>query len=637
MLSPELLLRSTDVGNARLFDHYTQLKAEGQMKMKKRWLIVFMLVVVIFGFSAASFAAYWDGSGSPPPNDFQVVNNEGYMRTPSSGTMYYNSIDYSVDYYSEFGLGGAYIALTDSAATSELDRTKGWFFETRVYAVENMDAPRSPWEEYRGVAIVFCDGIGFAAIEIRPDSICVKDRRLNILDTYTHNVRDYHTIRVESVAYSSSAFLYVDGEWRFNFEIRSSEGLSQRFLYFGDGSSGSAGEAYWDYFAINTPIPDQADTDNDGILDVNDNCPLVSNADQADNDNDGIGDACDTDDDNDGVLDVSDNCPFISNTDQEDNDNDGLGDACDTDNDNDGVLDIVDNCPMTANSDQKDTDGDGIGDACDTDLDGDGVTNAADNCAYAANALQEDNDADGIGDACDADDDDDGVLDETDNCPMTANADQADFDQDHIGDSCDIDIDGDGVENAIDNCVLVRNPSQDDVDGDRVGDTCDPDDDNDAIPDGMDNCQFIANADQADSDNDGIGNACDNDMDGDGVENTSDNCPLISNANQKDWDADGQGDACDEDLDGDGKPNSTDICQFTTTGEVIDPATGCSIKQLCPCEGPRGTTTAWKNHGQFVSMVAKTAENFFLQGLITEAEKDALVSEAGSSACGVKN
>ena len=50
------------------------------------------------------------------------------------------------------------------------------------------------------------------------------------------------------------------------------------------------------------------DSDNDGTVDEDDNCPLTANADQADFDNDGLGDACDPDDDNDGVTDESDLC-----------------------------------------------------------------------------------------------------------------------------------------------------------------------------------------------------------------------------------------------------------------------------------------------------------------------------------------
>jgi hypothetical protein len=73
------------------------------------------------------------------------------------------------------------------------------------------------------------------------------------------------------------------------------------------------------------------------------------------------------DTDNDGVPDILDNCPFAQNPDQTNTDGDGLGDACDGDDDNDVVPDAVDNCPLVSNGDQTDTDGDGIGDACDQD------------------------------------------------------------------------------------------------------------------------------------------------------------------------------------------------------------------------------------------------------------------------------
>ncbi|WP_436515690.1 thrombospondin type 3 repeat-containing protein [Ekhidna sp. To15] len=110
------------------------------------------------------------------------------------------------------------------------------------------------------------------------------------------------------------------------------------------------------------PLPD---TDNDGIVDEEDNCPLVKNKDQKDSDGDGIGDACEEDSDGDGIIDELDNCPLVSNPDQEDEDGDGIGDACEGDADGDGVVDDKDNCPELANPDQEDTDGDGLGDACD--------------------------------------------------------------------------------------------------------------------------------------------------------------------------------------------------------------------------------------------------------------------------------
>lgn len=71
------------------------------------------------------------------------------------------------------------------------------------------------------------------------------------------------------------------------------------------------------------------DTDRDGVLDSNDNCPNIKNASQVDLDTDGFGDPCDNDDDIDGVIDTVDNCVGNFNPWQHDSDNDGVGDQCD--------------------------------------------------------------------------------------------------------------------------------------------------------------------------------------------------------------------------------------------------------------------------------------------------------------------
>jgi hypothetical protein len=115
--------------------------------------------------------------------------------------------------------------------------------------------------------------------------------------------------------------------------------------------------------------------------------------------------------DEDGVDNVDDNCPITANSSQDDFDQDGVGDACD-------------NCYATYNPEQHDTDGDGVGDACDPDIDDDGILNENDNCDFVQNPDQINSDTDSLGDECD-------------NCDTDYNPDQYDENGDGVGDACD--------------------------------------------------------------------------------------------------------------------------------------------------------------------------------------------------------
>lgn len=120
--------------------------------------------------------------------------------------------------------------------------------------------------------------------------------------------------------------------------------------------------AFLEYFDPYFMISENKDLDQDGLEDLDDNCPCTPNPEQYNRDLDKWGDICD-------------NCPDVSDDNQEDTDGDGRGDACD-------------NCKQVVNPEQEDCDGDGVGDICD-------------NCPLIANPGQEDRNYNGIGNYCD--------------------------------------------------------------------------------------------------------------------------------------------------------------------------------------------------------------------------------------------
>jgi len=87
------------------------------------------------------------------------------------------------------------------------------------------------------------------------------------------------------------------------------------------------------------------------------------------------------------------------------------------------------------------------------------------------------------------------------------------------------------------------------------------------------------------------------------------------------------------DDDTDGIPNAADQCPGTPSGQITDPANGCSIAQLVPCTGPVAGTTPWKTHGHYVSTISHVSQDFVRKGLLTAEQRDSLISAAAESAC----
>ncbi len=124
-----------------------------------------------------------------------------------------------------------------------------------------------------------------------------------------------------------------------------------------------AGERSGSY-SVNVTV-NNPDTDGDGIVDANDNCPNIANPQQEDTDGDGVGDACD-------------NCTLVRNgpsqapNNQVDTDHDGYGNICDGDFNNDRAVDGVDYIQFKSDFRTGHDSGKG------TDMNGDGAVDGVD-------------------------------------------------------------------------------------------------------------------------------------------------------------------------------------------------------------------------------------------------------------------
>jgi len=83
------------------------------------------------------------------------------------------------------------------------------------------------------------------------------------------------------------------------------------------------------------------------------------------------------------------------------------------------------------------------------------------------------------------------------------------------------------------------------------------------------------------------------------------------------------------DADGDGVEDSLDQCPDTPPGVAVNES-GCSIEQLCPCDGP------WVSRSDYLRCVKRTVREFLRAGWLTKEDARAFLDEAMRSDCGAK-
>lgn len=357
------------------------------------------------------------------------------------------------------------------------------------------------------------------------------------------------------------------------------------------------------------------DDDNDGIPDMQDNCPQVANGPQVDTDKDLVGDACDDDDDNDGEPDEAD-CkpkdPAVNHFAVEvcngvDDDCDSLideenGMGCETymyDGDNDGYgndAKVKCLCGPTGKyttqvggdcNDSNIAAFPGAAELCNT-MDDDCDALVDENGATGCMTYYEDKDDDGYGWGaplclCVSEGDMTALL--TGDCNDMSPAAYPGAPElcDDLDNDCDSQVDEQGSGGC--NFFFADNDSDGwGVSGDMLclcgpvgtysatkGGDCD-----DGSPfvlpgseekcDGLDNnCNFLVDEGFADVDGDGIADCLDLDDDNDNVPDGVDNCPGLTNPDQLDNDFDQIGDLCDDDDDNDGVNDIIDCAKFDAT------------------------------------------------------------------------
>jgi hypothetical protein len=207
---------------------FTVSQATRRSKMKTM-LTILTCTLVLALTAGASAEVIWTGDGSPADVGYSVAGSGAFTLDSPEGFMYQDSGGSSLSYW--------YQAL----AGTELVRANGWIVEARLESISSSGS--------LGVYFAPCDDNGGVRVDVKPTEVLVFGQ-----DGWSSSVsidaEEYHTIRAVMVPGGTNVDIYVDNLTTPALSVLPHTGLANAAVEFGDGSSGAAGEASWDYFDV---------------------------------------------------------------------------------------------------------------------------------------------------------------------------------------------------------------------------------------------------------------------------------------------------------------------------------------------------------------------------------------------------
>jgi hypothetical protein len=198
----------------------------------------------------ASATLIWNGSGDPASVGYVLSGSAAHAILPfqldTENGVAHPGVAYQ-DTAADASASGVY-KLLGATASSELSNAAGWTLETRVQTLQNTG-------DFFGMYFDAEDETGGLGILLHSTSIDVYKGDFSTYPTPGATIalsdNGYHIIGIQVAPGATSGHVWVDGIDSATVALGVNTGVG---VAFGDGSSGSGGQANWDYVNLNAGL-----------------------------------------------------------------------------------------------------------------------------------------------------------------------------------------------------------------------------------------------------------------------------------------------------------------------------------------------------------------------------------------------